>query len=56
MGHHQVSGTMKTNELSKKVRDKVVEKYRVIKKLSEILNIPQHHLNPLLKNGKNMAP
>ena len=27
-GHHQESGTMKTKELSKQVRDKVVEKYR----------------------------
>ena len=44
---------MKTKELSKQVRDKVVE-YRSglgYKKISETLNI-----NPLLKNGKNMAP
>jgi hypothetical protein len=27
-GHHQTSGIMKTKELSKQVRDKVVEKYR----------------------------
>ena len=27
-GYHQASGTMKTKELSKQVRDKVVEKYR----------------------------
>jgi hypothetical protein len=26
--HHQASGTMKTNELSKQVRDKGVENYR----------------------------
>ena len=26
--HHQPSGSMKTKELSKQVRDKVVEKYR----------------------------
>jgi hypothetical protein len=26
-GNHQASGTMKTKELSKQVRDKVVEKY-----------------------------
>ena len=26
--HHQASSTMKTKELSKQVRDKVVEKYR----------------------------
>ena len=27
-GNHQASGTMPTKELSKQVRDKVVEKYR----------------------------
>ena len=27
-GYHQASGTMKTKELSKQVRDNVVEKYR----------------------------
>ena len=27
-GHHQASGTTKTKELAKQVRDKVVEKYR----------------------------
>jgi hypothetical protein len=27
-GHHQANGTMKTKELSKQARDKVVEKYR----------------------------
>ena len=43
-GHHQASGTMKTKELFKQVRDKVVEKFRSglgYKKFSETLNIPQ---------------
>ena len=42
--HQQASGTMKTKELSKQVRDKVVEKYRSglgYKQISETLNIPQ---------------
>jgi hypothetical protein len=45
---------MKTKELSKQVRDKVVEKYRSglgYKKTSETLNIPR-----ATKSGKNMAP
>jgi hypothetical protein len=50
---------MKTKEVSEQVRDKVVEKYRSglgSKKISETLNIHGAPLNPLLKNGKNMAP
>jgi hypothetical protein len=49
---------MKTKELSKQVRGKVVEKHRSglgYKKISEILNIPQSTINiHYLKN--NMAP
>ena len=51
-GHHQASGTMKTKELSKQVRDKVVEKYRSglgYKKISETLNIPQSTIKSIIK-------
>jgi transposase len=49
---------MKTKELTKQVRDNVVEMYRsglAYKKISETLNIPLSTINPLLKNGKHMA-
>ena len=51
---------MKTKELSKQVRDKVVEKYRSglgYKKISNTLNIPWSTIISIIKkNGKNMAP
>jgi hypothetical protein len=55
-GHHQASGTMKIKELSKQVRDKVVEKYRSgfgSKKLSETLNIPQNTIKSITKKWKD---
>ena len=54
-GHHQVRGTMKTKELTKQVRDKVVEKYRSglgYKKISETLNIPQSTIKFIIKKWK----
>ena len=50
--HHQDSGTMKTKELSKQVREKVVDKYRSAlgyKKISETLNIPRSTIKPIIK-------
>ena len=50
--HHQTSGTMKTKELSKQVRDKFVEKYRSglgYKKISETLNIPLSTIKSIIK-------
>ena len=59
-GHHQASGSMKTKELSKQVKNKVVEKYRsglgYKKYISETLNIPPNTIKSIIKNGKNMAP
>ena len=55
----RVCTTTKTKELSKQVRDKVVEKYRLglgYKKTSETLNILQSTIKSIIKNGKNMAP
>jgi hypothetical protein len=49
---------MKTKELSKQVRDKVVEKYRSelgYKKISETFNIPRSTNKYVTKNVKNMA-
>ena len=46
---------MKTNELSKQVRDKVVEKYRSglgYKKISETLNIPLSTIKSIIKKWK----
>jgi transposase len=46
---------MKTKELSKQVRDKVVEKYRsglCYKKISETLNIPQSTIKSIIKKCK----
>jgi DNA-directed RNA polymerase specialized sigma24 family protein len=46
---------MKTKELSKQVRDKVVEKYRSglgYKQISEILNIPQSTIKSLIEKEK----
>ena len=54
-GHHLASGTMKTKELSKQVRDKVVEKYRLAlgyKKISETLNIPRSTIKSIIKKWK----
>ena len=54
-GHHQASGTMKTKELSKQVRDKVVEMYKSgldYKKISETLNIPQNTIKSIIKKWK----
>ena len=53
--HHQASGTMKTKELSKQVRDKVVEKYRSglgYKKISETLIIPRSTIKSIIKKWK----
>ena len=50
---------MKTKELSKQVRDKVVEKYRSrlgYKKISETLSIPRSTIKSVTQNVKNMAP
>jgi hypothetical protein len=58
-GNHQASGTMKTKELSKQVRDKVVEKYRSglgYKKLSEALNILLRTIKSILKKMKGGLP
>jgi transposase len=46
---------MKTKELSKQVRDNVVEKYRSrlgYKKISETLNIPQSTIKSIVKKWK----
>ena len=46
---------MKTKELSKQVRDKVVEKYRSglgYKKISETLNIPRSTIKSIIKKWK----
>ena len=46
---------MKTKELSKQVRDKVVEKYRSelgYKNISETLNIPQSTFKSIIKKWK----
>ena len=46
---------MKTKELSKQVRDKVVEKYRLglgYKKISETLNIPLSPIKSIIKKLK----
>ena len=46
---------MKTKELSKQVRDKVVEKYRSglgYKKISNILNIPLSTIKFIIKEWK----
>ena len=46
---------MKTNELAKQVRDKVVEKYRSglgYKKISETLNIPRSTIKSIIKKCK----
>ena len=46
---------MKTNELSKQVREKVVEKYRSglgYKKVSETLNIPWSTIKSIIKKWK----
>ena len=46
---------MKTKELSKQVRDKVVEKYRSglgYKKISETLNMPLSTIKSLIKEWK----
>ena len=46
---------MKTKELSKQVRDKVVEKYRSglgYKKISETLNIPRSTIKAIIKKWK----
>ena len=46
---------MKTKELSKQVRDKVVEKYGSglgYKKISETLNIPQSTITSIIKKWK----
>ena len=54
-GHHQASDTMKPKELSKQVRDKVVEKYRSglgYKKISETLNIPRSTIKSIMKKWK----
>ena len=54
-GQHLASGTMKTKELSKQVRDKVVEKYRSgvgYKKISETLNISQSTIKYIIKKLK----
>ena len=51
-GHHQARGTTKTQELSKQVRDKVVEKFRSglgYKKFKKTHRAP---LNPLFKKWK----
>ena len=53
-GHHQASGTMKTKELSKQVREKYVEKYRSglsYKKISESLNKPAKRGPPTKTHG-----
>ena len=50
---------MKTKELSKQVRDKVVEKYKSglgYKKIAKSLMIPGAPSNPSSSNGKNMVP
>ena len=55
VGVHQASGTMKTNERSKQVRVKVVEKYRsgvVYKKISETLKIPRRTIKSVIKKLK----
>jgi DNA-directed RNA polymerase specialized sigma24 family protein len=49
--HHEASGAMKTKELSKQVRDKVVQKYRSglgYKKISETLNIPRSTIKSVI--------
>ena len=54
-GHQQASGTMKTEELSKQVRDKVVEKYKSglgYKNVSETLNIPRSTIKCIIKKCK----
>ena len=46
---------MKTKELSKQVRDKVVDKYRSrlgYKKISKTLNIPQSSIESIIKKWK----
>ncbi|MGH0116190.1 UNVERIFIED_CONTAM: hypothetical protein FKN15_000117 [Acipenser sinensis] len=46
---------MKTKELSKQVRDKVVEKYRSglgYKKISKTLNIPRSTIKAIIKKWK----
>jgi DNA-directed RNA polymerase specialized sigma24 family protein len=50
MGHHQASGTTKTKELSKQVRDKVVENRLGLgyKKISETLNIPRSTVKSII--------
>ena len=53
--HHQASGSMKTKELSKQVRGKVVEEYRSrlgYKKISETLNIPRRTIKSIIKKLK----
>ena len=47
---------MKTKELSKQVRDRVVEKYRSgmgYKKISESLNIPRSTIKSIIKKWKD---
>jgi DNA invertase Pin-like site-specific DNA recombinase len=54
---HRASPTMKTKELSKQVRDKVVENYRSglgYTKISKTLNIPRSIIKSIIKKGKNM--
>ena len=54
-GHHQTSGTIKTKELSRHVRDKVVEKYRSglgYKKISAALNFPRSTIKSIITNWK----
>ena len=54
-GRHQASGTMKTKELFKQVRDKVVQKYRSelgYKTISETLKIPQITIKSITKKWK----
>ena len=49
------SGTMKTKELSKQVRDEVVEKYRSglgYKKIYKTLNIPRSTVTSIIKKWK----
>ena len=46
---------MKIKELSKQVRDKVVDKYRSglgYKKISQTMNIPQHNIKSIIKKWK----
>ena len=49
-GQHQASGTMKTKELSKQVRDKVVEKYRSGLGKTNIRNFehPTEHIKSII--------